>query len=77
MFRGIRSVGALILIGCFAVIAGCGGSSDERPKKALTERQRDSVLAETKLPGASGVGHAITAADSAEARAKRLDDLAK
>jgi hypothetical protein len=65
------------IVGLIGVLAGCGASTDTAGKKKLTERQRDSVLAETKLPGAAGVGHAITAADSAEARAKRLDELAQ
>ena len=54
-------------------IAGCGGQSTESEEKKLTETQRDSVLSESPLPGSGVVGKAIDVADTAAARAKRLD----
>ena len=57
--------------------AACSKDGEDSQKKELTQRQRDSVLAETGLPGAKVVGTALEAADSTEARAKRLDELAK
>jgi len=60
------------------LIAGCSGNSnDHSKKKVLTERQRDSVLSKTKLPGAKVVGKALSVSDSAAVRAKRLDDSSK
>lgn len=43
----------------------------------MTQRQRDSVLAQSRLPGASGVGKAMRAADSAKARQAQLDSAAQ
>jgi len=59
----------------FSLIAatGCGGSSDH--SKALTERQRDSILAGEPLPGAATVGKALAVSDSAASRAARMDSL--
>lgn len=53
-------------------VMSCGGDDGE-PKSSLTQRQRDSVLAESKLPGAGAVRGALSASDSADARAERLD----
>lgn len=43
----------------------------------LTRRERDSIVAGSALPGASGVRGAMTGADSAAARAARLDSLSR
>lgn len=58
----------------FLLLAG-GCSSDAAPGRAGTQRERDSVLGASKLPGAAGVRGAIRAADSAEARNARLDSV--
>ncbi len=72
-----ESVAWLLLVLFIALLAACseedGGGSD----KELTQRQRDSVLAETGLPGAELVGTALEAADTMDARAEKLDELAK
>ena len=51
-----------------------GSCGEKAPKKNLTRAQKDSVLAESDLPGAGVVGKALEAADSSDARAKRLDE---
>lgn len=45
------------------------------PGKEVTQRQRDSAVAASRLPGAQGVGRAIRVQDSAAARAARLDSI--
>ena len=56
--------------------AGCdGGAGKDSRKRQLTERERDSTIAASKLPGAGAVAGAIGAADSAAARSSRLDSL--
>ena len=55
------------------LVGGC--SSDSPPGRAGTQRERDSVLGASKLPGAAGVRGAIRAADSAGARNARLDSV--
>ena len=53
---------------------GCGSQDTaERPQDPQAERARDSVLAESNLPGAAGVKKALDVADSAAARRARLD----
>lgn len=65
-----------ILVMVLLVLA-CSKKTSDTTGKKLTQRQRDSVLAETGLPGAEVVGTALEVSDSTEARAKRLDDLSK
>ena len=64
---------------CF--IAACGGASDKSSQSVnrdtLTERQRDSILAGSKIPGARGVGSAMRAADSTSAGIQRADSVAR
>ncbi|HEY3279067.1 MAG TPA: hypothetical protein VGJ83_01030 [Gemmatimonadales bacterium] len=67
----------LAIIVC--TVAACGGGSDGSQASArdsLTERQRDSILAKAKIPGASGVGRAMTAADSTSARIQQANTVA-
>jgi len=59
------------------LLAGCGGQSgSSRAADTLTERQRDSMLAKSSIPGARGVGAALRAADSASARVRATDSVA-
>lgn len=63
------------------VLAGvaCSGqranSNAARGQDTLTERQRDSVLARSRIPGASGVGKAMRVADSTSARVRASDSV--
>jgi hypothetical protein len=49
-------------------------ATNDSSKKKLTQHERDSILAESDLPGANVVGKAIEVSDSSTARAKRLDE---
>src|SRR5207302_2637015 len=69
MTRGVIAVCLLL--------AGCGGQSgSSRAADTLTERQRDSMLAGSRIPGARGVGAALRAADSTSARIRATDSVA-
>ena len=59
------------------VLAGCGGAgkAGNTARDTLTERQRDSMLARSRIPGASGVGAALRAADSTNARIRAADSV--
>ena len=58
--------------------AACGRpDGDTARRDTLTRRQRDSAIAASRLPGAGGVGRALSAQDSAARRSARLDSLAK
>jgi uncharacterized lipoprotein NlpE involved in copper resistance len=68
-----RALASLVLV---LVLTSNGCSNRADPKRATSERQRDSVLGASKLPGASGVRGAMAAQDSAAARNARLDSVA-
>lgn len=60
------------------LLAACGGDNSGKQtvnRDTLTERQKDSILAKSRIPGASGVGRAMTAADSTSAGARRADSV--
>jgi hypothetical protein len=56
-------------------LTGCAPDTGGNRRDTMTQRQRDSVLAKTGLPGAQGVGKALNAADSAKARQARMDSI--
>jgi len=58
--------------------AACSGGAKgggAAARDTLTERQRDSILARSSIPGASAVGRAMNAADSASARIRATDSV--
>lgn len=59
-------------IAALVLAAGCAPSAQES-KAPLTQRERDSVLAEQPLPGAGVVGRTLDASDRAAADAARTD----
>jgi hypothetical protein len=65
----ILIVGVLLL-----AIAACS-KGETTAKKPLTQRERDSAIGASNLPGAAGVRGALRAADSAQARNNRLDTI--
>ena len=58
-----------------SIVACSGGEKSAQTvnRDTLTQRQKDSILAQSRIPGASGVGRAMTAADSASARVRAAD----
>jgi hypothetical protein len=60
----------VVLVG---LMLGCA-HKQERPQRS--ERERDSILGQSALPGATGVRGALRASDSADARNARLDSVA-
>jgi hypothetical protein len=60
--------GLILSVGC--------SSSDSSSRATMTQRQRDSAIGASKLPGAGGVRGALGASDSAAARNARLDSVA-
>ena len=65
---------------CWAVTVGLalGACSSKRSDStpARSQRERDSILGASQLPGARGVRGALGAADSAAARNARIDSIA-
>jgi hypothetical protein len=64
------------LIVIFLLLAGACGS-ESKPVRPVSQRERDSVIGASKLPGAQGVRGALNAADSAAARNARLDSVGR
>ena len=59
------------------ILAACstGGSGSKVNRDTLTERQSDSILAKSSIPGASAVGKAMNAADTTSARVQASDSV--
>jgi len=67
-------------IAATVLLAACGGSDAGKKTNAinrdtLTERQRDSVLGQSRIPGATGVAKAMRVADSTSARVNASDTI--
>ena len=64
----------VLLIAVLSLAAGCSGESGKQTR-TLTRHQRDSTLAESKLPGSGVVKKSLALSDSARSRADRLEQL--
>lgn len=71
--KTIMALVGLILAG---LLAACSGGQEESTT-TLDKAQRDSVLSESALPGASAVKGALAVSDSAQARADRASAAAE
>ncbi len=54
---------------------GCPGEDDTVTQQPVDQRARDSAIAESGLPGASGIRRALDVQDSAAARQARMDSI--
>ena len=61
---------AMLIIAWVALFPACAKKQDTA-KKPMTTAQRDSAIAESKLPGAGVVKRALVVSDSAETRANQ------
>lgn len=68
---------SLTVASLFALLAACGGGKPEPKKPELTQRQKDSVLGQSQIPGARGVQKALAASDSLAKRQARIDSVGK
>lgn len=73
-----RSAGRWWLL-ALLLLPGCAADRGDEAaaRDTLTRRQRDSVIGASRLPGAPGVRRAIEIADTAAARAGRLDSIGR
>ena len=58
-------------LSCALLLASCAQKA--APHRELTERERDSTLGKSVIPGAAGVTKALEVSDSAAVRAQRMD----
>ena len=66
--RGIALAGAIVAL----ALSGCSKDEPE-VRQVRTQREKDSILANSQIPGAKAVKRAMISADSAAARQARLD----
>jgi outer membrane biogenesis lipoprotein LolB len=66
-----------LLAAALLLLAACSSGQSHKAAAAdsLTERERDSILAQSKIPGARGVGAAMRASDSISARVRAADTI--
>jgi hypothetical protein len=72
---GKRLAGTALLAGLCLLVAACGGKR-AATQPPLSARAKESALAKSRLPGATGIGSALRVSDSAEARRRREDSVA-
>ena len=65
--------GVILSVACVALLGACSGEKEPDNRAQLTQREKDSILGASKIPGAKAVNRAMTSADSATARQARLD----
>ena len=61
------------VIATVAIAATACSKDETETKRDLTQREKDSILGASTIPGAKAVKRAMTSADSATARQARLD----
>ncbi|MDP9278043.1 MAG: hypothetical protein M3P00_01345 [Gemmatimonadota bacterium] len=67
----VRTIG--FVIAAVAIGATACSKDETETKRDLTQREKDSILGASTIPGAKAVKRAMTSADSATARQARLD----
>jgi hypothetical protein len=70
----MRTRSVVGLLGITFVMGACRSSATAGAGR--TERERDSVIGQSALPGARGVQRALGASDSARARSAAIDSMA-
>ena len=68
--RGIALAGAILTL----ALAACAKDESADTKPVRTQREKDSILANSTIPYAKAVKKAMTVADSATARQGRMVD---
>lgn len=66
----------ILLVAAVAAVA-CAKDEPDPNKRELTQREKDSILGSSQIPGAKAVNRAMKSADSANARQARLDSAEK
>ena len=70
----LRSQSIFALLALLALMgAGCAPRSDQASRAPLTERQRASLIARSRLPGSSVVGRSLAVSDQSSARAAEMN----
>ena len=67
----------IILLGAVVGLAACTQSDSTQQTTTRTEREKDSIIARSPIPGAKAVQKSMNVADSASARAQRAVDTSQ
>lgn len=65
----------LLLILATAFFMACDPPTRQDPDRQASQRQRDSAVARSRLPGAQGVDRALGVLEASEARAAAMDSM--
>ena len=70
---------SLMMFAVACLLSACSdkATSPKQRGPALTQRQHDSVVGESRLPGAMGVRGALRVSDSLDARRSRIDSASR
>ena len=70
--RPVQLMMGWVLVGLF----GCKAEAGDTAKRPRSERERDSIIGQSRLPGAQGVRGALRESDAAKSRNAQLDSVA-
>ena len=70
MSKRLIAIGSTLLS---LALVGCAKDDTSQTTTTRTQREKDSILAGSQIPGAKAVKKAMTVADSATARQIRID----
>jgi len=71
----VRVSAAVLLVSL--TVSSCHADDPESARAAQSQRERDSTIGASRLPGAHGVSGAIRVADSSTVRRAREDSIAQ
>ena len=66
-----------VMLAALSLAAIACEKGETEKKQELSQREKDSVFASSRVPGAKAVGKALSTADSANARQARFDSVDK
>ena len=72
MRNSLRWIAPLLL-----ALAACDTGDGSQARDKMSQREKDSVLSESGIPGAKVVGRALKASDSSAARTTVLDSASQ
>jgi hypothetical protein len=73
--RRLPTLAAVALMGLACAGGAKTGATRRAASDTLTERQRDTMLSQSSIPGASAVGKAMRVADSTSAQIRSTDSI--
>jgi len=75
MNEAVKKTLGILCAGLVGLLLAGTSCAPAKPARELTERERDSILARSSLPGAAVVGRAIAVSDRSARRAASMDSL--